>query len=174
MRIASIAAAILVLAGTIALAQSATYDFDRTANFPAFKTYAWVHGTELPDQFNHARVVSAVNAQLARKDLREVGPGVEPDLFVAYHAVFDRDLQITGFSNGFGPYGFGPNRTGVARTEEILTGTLVVDLIDSRTETIVWRAVASKEIDVKADPKKRERNINRAAERLFKNYPPTK
>jgi hypothetical protein len=60
----------------------------------------------------------------------------------------------------------------VARTEEILTGTLAVDLVDSRTNTIVWRGIASKEIDVKAEPGKRERNINRAAERLFKHYPP--
>jgi hypothetical protein len=34
--------------------------------------------------------------------------------------------------------------------------------------------MATREVDVKADPIKRERNINRAAERLFKNYPPVK
>ena len=34
--------------------------------------------------------------------------------------------------------------------------------------------MASKEIDVKASPEKREKNINRAAEKLFKNYPPKK
>jgi hypothetical protein len=72
----------------------------------------------------------------------------QPDLFVAYHATFDRDLQISGFSSG--------------------------DMVDSRTNTIVWRGSASKDIDTKADPSKRERNIAKAAERLFKNYPPVK
>jgi hypothetical protein len=52
----------------------------------------------------------------------------QPDLFVAYHATFDRDLQISGFSSGWGPYRFALNRTGVARAEEILTGTLAVDM----------------------------------------------
>lgn len=111
-----------------------------------------VQGTTLSDQFNHARVVSAVGAQLAAKGLK----------------------QITGFSTGWGPYRFGADRSGTARTEEILTGTLAVDLVDSRTRTIVWRGIASKEVDVKADPRKRERNINRTAERLFKNYPPVR
>ena len=49
MRIATLATAIwLTLLGTIALAQSVTYDYDRAANFSNYKTYAWTRGTELP------------------------------------------------------------------------------------------------------------------------------
>ena len=60
------------------------------------------------------------------------------------------------------------------RTEEILIGTLAVDMVDARTKTIVWRGMASKEVDVKASPERRERNINKAAQKLFDNYPPSK
>jgi len=169
-----VSAAALALVGTVTLAQSVTYDFDKSANFSRFRTYAWVRGTVLSDELNHNRVVNAVNAQLAAKGLTRVETAARPDLLVAYHASFDRDLQITGFSSGFGPYRFGPGRTGVARTEQILTGTLAVDIVNASTSAIVWRAMVSKEIDVKADPAKRERNINRAAARLFSNYPPTK
>jgi hypothetical protein len=163
-----------VLLGTITLAQNITYDFDRTANFARFKTYAWVPGLATLDEINHNRVVNAVNTQLSAKRLTMVSRLAQPDLFVAYHATFDRDLQITGFSSGWGPYRVGLNRTGVARAEEILTGTLAVDMVDSRTNTIVWRGTASKDVDTQANPSKRERNIARAAERLFKNYPPVK
>lgn len=172
MRLASYfaAAALVTITGATASAQSVSYDFDKSANFSSYKTYAWIRGTEVPDEINHTRVVDAMNAQLAAKKLTRVDSAANPDLFVAYHAVFERDVQITGFANGWGPYRLGRNVS--ARTEEILTGTLVVDLVDSRTNTIVWRGIASKELDVKADPRKRERNINKAAERLFKNYPP--
>ena len=175
MRIKTVASIFSVmLLGTMALAQNITYDFDRTANFAAFRTYAWVPGLVTIDELNHMRVVNAVNAQLAAKRLRVVSRTEQPDLLVAYHATFDKDLQISGFSSGWGPYRFGINRSGVARAEEILTGTLAVDLVDSRTNTIVWRGTASKDIDTKADPRKRERNLMKAAERLFKNYPPVK
>lgn len=164
--------AVLVAVSAAAFAQNVTYDFDRTANFGAFRTYAWVKGTELDDPLNHQRIVSAVDAQLAARGFRKVEPGATPDVLVAYHATFDRDLQVTGFSTGWGGYRFGGNRTGSARAEEILVGTLVVDVVDARTHTIVWRGVASKDVDVKASPEKREKNIQRAAGKLFKNYPP--
>jgi len=34
----------LALLGTMALAQSVTYDFDKAADFSGFKTYSWVAG----------------------------------------------------------------------------------------------------------------------------------
>src|SRR5688572_31213628 len=63
MRIAMFATSMwLTLLGTIALAQSMTYDCDRSASFSTYKTYAWTRGTELTDQLNHARVVRAIDA----------------------------------------------------------------------------------------------------------------
>jgi uncharacterized protein DUF4136 len=175
MRLATfVSAALLIVTGAIGVAQSVNYDFDKGTDFSKFKTYAWVRGTELADELNHSRVVSAIDAQLAAKGLRQVEMRAKPDLLVAYHASFSRDLQISGFSSGFGPYRFGGNQTGMGRTEKILNGTLAVDIVNAGTNTIVWRGMASKDVDVNADPARRDRNINRAAERLFKNYPPSK
>jgi hypothetical protein len=118
--------------------------------------------------------VDAVDAQLAAKGLSKVEAGANPDALVAYHASFDKDLQISGFSSGFGGYRFGASRSGTATVDEILIGTIAVDMVDAKTKTIVWRGTASKEVDVKASPEKREKNINKGAEKLFKNYPPGK
>jgi uncharacterized protein DUF4136 len=173
MRVSTFAtAAGVALLGTIALAQNVTYDFDSSADFSRFRRYAWTRGTILNDEFNHTRIVNAVDAQLQAKGLTKVEAGDRPDVLVAYHASFDRDLQITGFASGWGGYHFAGNRTASARTEQIVVGTLAVDVVDATTDAIVWRGVATKDVDVKADPQKRDRNINRAAERLFKNFPP--
>ena len=166
-----VTAAIVAVMGTVALAQNVSFDFDKSADFSRFRTYAWVKGTILSDELNHVRIVSAVNGQLAMRGFSQVAPGAKPDVLVAYHATFDRDLQITGFSTGWGGYRFGGNRSGTARAEEILTGTLALDMVDAHSNTIVWRAIASKDVDVKANPEKREKNINRAVEKLFKTYP---
>jgi hypothetical protein len=88
-----------VALGTITVAQSVTYDFDRSANFSAFRTYAWVRGTRLDDELNHQRIIRAIDAQLTLKGLAKVDLGSRPDLLVAYHATFDRDLQINAFSS---------------------------------------------------------------------------
>ena len=173
MRIATLISGVALL-GTITFAQSINYDFDKSANFAAFKTYTWVRGAAMPDALNNDRIVGAINAQLAGKRLTMVGRQENPDLLVAYHASFDRDLQITGFGTGWGGYRFPGSRSGVARTDEIVTGTLIVDLVDARTKSIVWRGTATKEINMNAKPEQRDKNINRAAEKLFKNFPPVK
>lgn len=171
MRIATIAAtACLALAGTVVFAQSVTYDFDRSADFTKFKTYTWVRGTNLNDELNHKRIMRAVDVQLSARGFSRVEASGNPDVLVAYHASFDRDLEIN--ASGWGGYRFAGPRNGTARVEEIVVGTLAIDMVDAKTKTIVWRGMATKELDAKASPEKREKNINKAAEKIFKNYPP--
>lgn len=156
--------------GTTAFAQSVSYDYDKTADFSKLKTYAWVPGTNLRDELNHKRIVDAVDAQLVKKGLTQVDPSAHPDILVAYNAVFNTNLQVHGYATGAG-YRFGPYRSGSARVEEVMMGNLIVVLVDGTTRSLLWRGIATREVDVKADPEKREQNINKAAEKLFKNYP---
>ena len=173
-RIATLITTAALALSTTAFAQEVTYDFDKSADFSKLRSYLWVRGTPVNDELNHKRIVQAIDAQLASQGLDQVERTDSPDVYVAYHAAFSRNLQVNGFSSGWGGYRFGPNRSGTARVEEILIGTLVVDIVDAKTGTILWRGIATKELDVNANPEKRDKNINRAAEKLFKNYPPKK
>ena len=173
MRIATFATCVwLTLLGTMALAQSVTYDYDRTATFSSYRTYAWTRGTELTDELNHARVVRAIDAALVAKGLARVDPSATPDVVVAYHASFERNLEISGSAHGWGPFGLGGDRTGSARVEPIVVGTLVVDISDARTKAIVWRSLASSDIRPTDKPETRDKKIAKATEKMFKNYPP--
>jgi hypothetical protein len=93
--------ACLTLLATTALAQSVTYDYDRATDFSKYKTFAWARGTELTDELNHARVVRAIDAALVGKRLTRVEPSATPDVLVAYHASFERNVEITGLSQGW-------------------------------------------------------------------------
>lgn len=168
------AMAALTLLTLPAAAQEVTYDFDRKTDFGGIKTYAWIKGETLDDPFNHARIVSAVDSQLAAKGMQLVGLDQHPDAYVAYHALFRTEVQVTGISSAWGATRVGANRSGTARTEEVLLGTLVIDLLNPATRAVVWRGIASKEVDLMANPEKREKNITRTVERLLKNYPPKK
>lgn len=173
MRSATFAAVVsLVLLGTTTLAQSVTYDFDRAADFSKFKSYAWTRGTELVDQLNHLRVVRSIENQLAAKGLTRMETTANADLFVSYHVSVDRNLRIDAYSSGWGGPFLGGMRSGRAITQEVLAGTLVVDLVAANTERIVWRGVASAELDPSANPERRDKHMNKAAQKLFKNYPP--
>ena len=171
MNTASIARiAAFAMLGTTVLATNVTTDYDRSANFASFKTYAWTRGTEVSDQLHHKRIVHSIYTQLAQKGMRMVEASATPDVLVAYHVRLDRDLQIEG--SGWGGDRWGGNRTGTARASEITVGTIVVDMVDADTKTIVWRGTASKDLDEGASAEKRDKNARKSMEKLFKNYPP--
>ena len=173
MRIGTLVATLaLATMGATASAQTVTYDYDKAADFSKLKTYAWTRGTTLQDELNHKRIVSAVEAQLEKKGLTKVESDLNPDVLVAYHASFERDFAINGFSSGWGGPWVGGNRSGSARLEQVVTGTLVVDMVDPAAKSMLWRGVATKEIDANAKPDERDKKANKAAEKIFKNFPP--
>ena len=100
--------ALLVMTAT-ALAQKVSYDYDKTANFAAFKTYAHKDGTKVGQPLIDERIVAAIDAQLAAKGLTKAE--ADPDVFVVYHIAFDKQKDIstysTGYGGGYGAYGWG-------------------------------------------------------------------
>ena len=173
MRIANFVTTLgLTLSAATASAQSVTYDYDKSADFSKLRTYAWTSGTNLADQLNHKRIVSAVDSQMTAKGFTLVSSQTTPDVLVAYHARFDKNLEINGFGNGVGGPRFGASRSGHATVDEVTTGTLVVDLMDPKSKAVIWSGIATKELDAKAKPEKKDKNANKAAEKIFSNYPP--
>lgn len=167
--------AALVLAGGRAMAQDVSFDYDRGRDFTAIKTYAWADERGLPDEYNHKRIVSAIEAQLAAKGLARVERTGAPDVLISYRTRFANEIEVNGYSSGaaWPGYRFG-SQWGTARAEQVLVGTLLVEMVDANSGAGVWRGVATRDIDTKASPEKRDKSINKAAEKLFKNYPPKK
>ena len=173
--IASLAAILMVPA--LATAQKVTYDFSKTANFAAFKTYSHKDGTKVGQQLIDDRIVGAIDAAMAAKGFTKVD--ANPDVFVVYHVAFDKEKDIStyssGYGGGYGAYGWGwGGGMGTTSTQvrDILIGTLVIDLADAKKNQVVWRGMGVKEVDTQNKPEKRDKSITNAVNKIFKNYPP--
>jgi hypothetical protein len=174
MRIGTLVAALgFALASATASAQSVTYDYDRSADFSKIKTYAWAPGTYTGDEFTNRRIAAAIDSQLAVKGLKKAESTGGADMLVAYQAVLDQDVQINATSSDFGGWRVG-NRSGSARAETIVNGTLILAMVDGKTDAPLWRGIARKEVDMKASPEKRDRSVNKAVEKLLEHYPGAK
>ena len=168
-----------LLAPAVVLAQKTSYDYDKSANFASYKTYALKDGTKVGQPLIDDRIVAAIEAQLAAKGLKKVD--ANPDVFVVYHTAFDKQKDISTFSSGYGGgyggygwrYGGGwAGGTSTTQVRDILIGTLVIDLADAAKGQMVWRGMGVKEVDTQAKPEKRDKSINNAVTKIFKNYPP--
>ncbi len=169
-------AALLIPA--LVLAQKTSYDYDKSANFGSYKTYAHKDGTKVGQPLIDNRIVAAIDAELAAKGFTKTESN--PDVYVVYHVAFDKQKDISTFSSGgggYGPYGWGwgggwAGGTTTTSVRDILIGTLVVDVADAKKSQVVWRGMGVKEVDTQAKPEKRDKSITNAMKKIFKNYPP--
>jgi len=175
-------AALLLVVSSHALGQDVRYNFDKDTDFSKFKTYEWVEikGASKPDDLTDKQIKAAVDAQLAQKGLSKVQD--KADLYVAYQTAIGSEKQFTSYNSGGWGYGAGWYGRGwygggggitTGSTSTIYTGQLVIEMYNPAGHDLIWRGVASKSLDPKAKPEKREKNLNKALIKLFKNYPPT-
>jgi hypothetical protein len=114
----------------------------------------------------------AVDEQLAQKGLIKVDKNA--DLQVGYHAAIrqEQSLNVSGMGSGGGGWGGWWDGSVQGQTSSVPIGTIVVDLYDPAQKQLIWRGDATKTIDLKKDPDKNYRNLQKAMAKLFKNYPP--
>jgi hypothetical protein len=165
-----------------AVAQDVRYDFDKDKDFSKYKTYKWVpiKGADQPDGLTTRSITSAIDAELATKGLTKT-EGETADLYIGFQTAIGQEKEFTSYNTGwgYGPgwgggwYGGGMSSTTTyGSTSTIYVGQLDVSMYDPAAKQLVWRGVASKTLDPKAKPEKKQKNITKAAQKLLKKYPP--
>jgi len=160
----------------LAVAQDVKIDFDKAYNFAPVKTYAIKIGTAWGNDLSQRRVLEEFDQAIAAKGWKKVAEG-QADIQVVLHGATSTKRNVnTFYSGGMGGYGYrygGMGGMGTASTtvSEYTVGTLVVDMFDSKTKNLVFRGVAEDEISDK--PEKNVKKLDKASEKLFKNFPPT-
>ena len=157
---------ILLGAATVMPAQDVRYNYDRDADFGAYTTYQWVEaGRRMGDQLLDRDIHRAVDGQLAQKGLQRVQENA--DLYIRYGTALDRERQLDAWT-------MGPRWSGMVRgnTSTIEVGTLLLNIYDPAKRQLVWRGSVSKTLDIKKDPDKNYKNLNKAVTKLLQNYPP--
>jgi len=130
-----------------------------------------VRGIASEDPLIDQDIKRAIDGQLVQKGLMRVEENA--DLLVSYHAAFNEEKSLNLSGMGWGGRGPGMWDGSVqGQTSTIPIGTLVVDIYDPARKQLIWRGDASKTIDLKKDPDKNYKNLQKAMAKLFENYPP--
>ena len=166
--------AFLVMA-VFAYGQDVHYNYDRGTNFASYKSYQWVDlPGRVPDGLIDRDIRGSIDEQLAQKGLTKVEK--DADLYVGYQTVIDMEkgISLSTWGTRGGPGGWGGLDSGTVtgQTSTIPVGMLLVDLYDPAKKQLIWRGDATKSIDLKKDPDKNYKNLQKAMTKLFKNYPP--
>ena len=162
--------AIAFVASMVMLAQEVRSNYMPGTDFTKYHTYKWVaiEGGAHPNQIVDAQIKQSVDSQLALKGLSKVD-GDQADLYVGYQIAVDQERQWNGYGMG-GGLRWGGMATATSSTINI--GTLVLDMYDPTTKQLVWTGNATKTIDPSSKQEKNQKNLDKAVQKLLKNYPP--
>lgn len=154
-----------------AFAQHVQTDFDHQANFNQYKTYSWQE-IKPANSLWDARIVSAVDAQLAAKGWTKVESGGDVAVVAIKTTKTERTLQTfyDGVGGGWRWRGFGGMGEATTTEQDYKEGTLVVDLYDGKTQQLIWRGSA--EDTVSSKEATNEKHLDKAVAKMFKKFPP--
>ena len=162
----------IFLAGT-ACAQQVKTDYDRSANFAQYKTYSWEQ-VKTKDPLDVDRIKSAVNAALAAKGWTQVDS--RGDVSIVAMEITQNEQTLNTFYDGFGG-GWGFRRFGgggfgeaTTTTDTYKVGTVVLDLFDTKTKQLIWRASSSDTLSNNSE--KNIKNLDKGVDKMFKHFPP--
>jgi len=155
----------------IAQAQDIATNFVPGTDFSKYKSYKWVviEGAEKPDQIVDAQITNAVDGVLSGKGLKKV-TGDTADLYVGYQVAVKQERQWNAYGGGGLRWGGG---MGSATSSTLSVGTLVLDMYDPPSKSLVWKGQATKTLDPSKDANKNQDRLNKAMAKLLKDFPPT-
>jgi Domain of unknown function (DUF4136) len=168
---------IILVAAASCSSIKVTSDYDKTAGFASYKTFAFTpEALALPlDDINRNRVLTAVENELKAKGFAKSD---KPDVLINLNIKAVQQQTATATTSGYG-YGAGYRYgrgggfgTTTINYDSYVDGTLFVDMIDAAKNQLVWQGRGTKTIDPDASQQKREQNINYAVKQIFMKYPP--
>ena len=171
-----ISAVIVIIATGCASTMTVGSYVDRSIERQAYRTFDWGPADALPtgdprldrDPFFRDQVQGAVERQLASRGVA-LASSAPPELLLHFHASISRRINPNLVDRTYGYCAEGACPDSV--TYE--AGTLVLDVVDVRTNRLIWRGWAQRNIeDVLNDRDRMARMINEAVTRMLQRFPP--
>jgi hypothetical protein len=174
----------LVLVLGIAVAGCATppavtSDYDTAADFAALKTFDCMPatGNAAGDELLVKKIRNPVDVQLQAKGRKLAADN--PDFLIGMalsgKTTYGGSTAV-GVSVGIpvGRAGSVSVGSGKSRPSEKKEGTLVMDFVDAKTKSLVWRATAVVAVDPSASPEEKQQKINEVIAAMLAQFPPKK
>ncbi|MEE8575815.1 MAG: DUF4136 domain-containing protein [candidate division Zixibacteria bacterium] len=191
--------AMLLMGLTVLAGTKVRTDFDQNASFGHLRTYSRVdHDTDdnvdpaLAGSLVNDRIIEEIDIKLANLGYQKV-ENAEADFLVAYSLSSELKTKVKYFGS-FDAYGhgyryghyryrpfygrsYGHGGSGYASSPvvyEYLSVTLIMDVIEARTDEVIWRGWAIKSLEQYPKPKHVSKFITKSVDKLLKKFPPEK
>jgi hypothetical protein len=167
---------VFFLAAGLAFGRKVRIDYDHSCNFYKYQTFTWIQEPEPKNPFMKPRIINAVNAQLMRKGLE---PAREADIAITAETSYKEVQTLNTYYSGGGGWGWGGWGWGgwgggggwaTTTVETHIEGTLVVQLLDAKTQQPIWQGTSTHRVSSK--PEKAAEKLQKEIRKMFEEFPP--
>jgi len=159
-------AMLLSITSATAVGQQVSVNYNHSQSFAQYHTYAW--GSN-----NANAIQNSILAQVAQQDIdsamqakgfSKVQESQNPDLILTANGGLK---QQTSYS-AWGMRGIGGGMGGIT-PEQSMEGTMIVDLYDAKTQSLIWRGIAQDTLSNNGN--KNQQMVQKAITKMFKQWP---
>jgi hypothetical protein len=157
----------------------ADFDFSALKTFDVADTKQDSKDSILVSPFTLSHIHSALEGELAKR-YQSAATGAKPDFIVSYHVVIEEKIDPRSYDDlyGFGYYGRGyrypsPFFHGINTGLRVYNqGSLIIDIVDAKTEKPIWRGVSEKRLSRSMAPQQQREVLSRAVTEVIAQFPP--
>ncbi len=143
-------------------------------DFATFKTYAWMPRPQGQigeptgrQKYLEDALTKTIEEKLAAKGFEKVSEN--PDVLVGYwYGLADQETGTVDFTMEY------VNQYSERKLWDSGGGVIRVDLVNPKTNTLVWRGTARGAVNIDPTREMVEKNVERAMSKIFAQYPPRK
>jgi hypothetical protein len=162
----ALSAMLLCIASTIVVGQQVSVNYNHSASFAQYHTYAF--GSNNVNQIQNSILAQVaqqdINTAMQGKGLQMVQENQNPDIILTANGGM---RQQTSYS-AWGMRGIGGGMGGIT-PEQNVEGTMVVDLYDAKTQSLIWRGIAQNTLNNNGN--KNQQMVEKAVRKMFKQWP---
>ncbi|WEM45630.1 DUF4136 domain-containing protein (plasmid) [Photobacterium sp. DA100] len=148
-------------------------DFNSAVDYSSYKTYEFAKfATTQATTLDGKRIEDAIRTELYTKGITNVTE--KGDLLVRHFIEEHSDFQTYGTSLGLG---YHHRNVGIAYStptpiREYRYGKIVIELIDPKTNLVIWRSASQRRLTDAMTPSSRKIFIESQINEIFKEFPP--
>ena len=162
----ALCAMLVCIAATMAVGQQVSVNYDHNASFAQYHTYAWGsnNSNEIKNSILAQVAQQDINTAMQGKGLQMVQESQNPELILTANGGMK---QQTSYS-AWGMRGIGGGMGGIS-PEQNVEATMIVDLYDAKTQSLIWRGIAQNTLNNNGN--KNQQMVEKAVQKMFKQWP---
>ena len=159
-------AVLVSIASAIAAAQQVSVNYNHSQSFAQYHTYAWAsdNGNQIQDSILAQVAKQDIDAAMQAKGLQLVQESANPDILLTASGGLKQETSYSAW----GMRGIGGGM-GQITPEQNVIGTMIVDLYDAKTKSLVWRGIAQDTLNNNGN--KNQQIVGKAVQKMFKQWP---